>query len=72
MVVFLKLISKYIEGYVTFMFETHDEKATINFNDGNTMIEFGTMQYEQCDDILSLNKKKEYDEFADILLVEKL
>lgn len=58
-VMFLSLISKYIEGVVSFEFETNEEKAEIYFKDGETTIRIGSMIYENHKpDELLRNKEK--------------
>lgn len=54
-VIFLSLLSKYIEGEVEFNFETGDEKARIEFKDGETIIKLGKMIYRdiRADDLLA-------------------
>jgi len=42
---FLDKISKYIEGYVRFVFETNEEIAIIHFEKGETTFELGNMIY---------------------------
>ena len=44
---FLDKISKYIEGYVCFSFETPDEVAKIRFENGKTIFELGEMKYTE-------------------------
>ena len=52
---FLDNISKYIEGWVEFSFETPDEVARISFNNGETIFEVGRMEYTKlkADDMYS-------------------
>ena len=42
---FLKELGKYIEGYVVFGYETGEERAIIEFDDGKTIIKIGRMKY---------------------------
>jgi len=51
---FLDKISKYIEGWVEFDFETPEEVARISFNNKETIFELGRMEYTKlkADDLL--------------------
>jgi len=44
---FLNLINKYIEGDVSWNFESVEECANITFEEGKTIIEIGNMNYTQ-------------------------
>jgi hypothetical protein len=44
-VIFLNCLSRFIEGHVTWHFETPDEVATIYFEDGKTRFSLGKMDY---------------------------
>jgi len=59
---FLDKISKYIEGYVRFIFETAEEIAVIHFEKGETTFELGNM-------IFTKHKAKEFNK--DIIIWKK-
>ena len=46
---FLKLIAKYIEGEVHWIFETPDEGGYVEFRDGKCIINYGNMQWDNKD-----------------------
>lgn len=45
---FIRDLAVFIEGNISFTYETDEEKAIIEFEDGQTTINIGVMKYEAC------------------------
>jgi len=77
---FLRELALFIEGTISFDFETHDERAVITFENGEFSINFGTMQYEKAnmEEVLNLHgeKPKGYyrisKKLKDIIMIGKI
>lgn len=72
-VIFLELISEFIEGYVRWSFETPDEAGEVMFMDGKCIIRTGQMTYSESSatDFLGGDKDISVD-IKKLLLAKKL